>query len=249
MKLPSLAIVCALAIADGALAAGPARVDGDDEETAGPAGDEGEGDEIDVPAAAHGRISLVDEAERELGARREIKYTHKTVVDERRGVFDFDCSGFVSYALARSDADAYRAVHDLAHKRPLARHYVELFEGLDGKTGAWAPVRRVEDLRPGDVVAWLKPADVVTRNTGHVMIVAARPRRDARGWRVPIVDSTAAPHGKGDARKQTGESGLGTGTIVLDVDDAGAPVAYHWSTWSKSKAHTTTIAMARPRRP
>ncbi len=241
MKLGGLLAVILLAHAASARGAG------DDEETAGPAGEEGEGDDIDVPATPRGRTTLLDEAERELAERREIHYTHKTFVDEAHGVFDFDCSGFLGYALARSDADAYRVVRAFARKRPLAKDYVALFEGLDGKDGPWAPVRRVQDLRPGDVVAWLKPADVVSRNTGHVMIVAERPRRDKRAWRVPIVDSTAAPHGRSDERKRDGRQGLGSGSVVLEVDDGGAPVAYHWSTWSKSKEHATTIVMARPR--
>jgi hypothetical protein len=247
MRIAGL-VLLSMVLASPAAARGKGGAAEGDEEEAGPPGAEGEGDEIEVPGAgARGRASLLEEAERELRARREIGYTHKTHVDERAGVFDFDCSGFVDYALAHSNVEAYGAVHALSRKRPLAKHYVELFQGLEGKTAPWAPVRRVDDLRPGDVLAWLEPADVVSRNTGHVMVVAERPRRNGRTWRVPIVDSTAAPHGSSDARKRAGERGLGTGTVVLEVDAGGAPIAYHWSTWSKSKEHATTIAMGRPR--
>jgi hypothetical protein len=90
-----------------------------------------------------------------------------------------------------------------------------------------------------------QPADVVTKNTGHVMIVRG-PRCATKHRRVvvPIIDSTAVPHGKGDSRKERGLTGLGTGEVLLVVDEHGAPIGYRWSRGTKATLHLTTIALA-----
>lgn len=99
---------------------------------------------------------------------------------------------------------------------------------------------------PGDIVAWLKPADVSTKNTGHIMIVRARVSRDRPGQiAVPVIDSTSVRHGTSDSRYRTQSTGLGTGTIYLTVDASGAPRGYLWSHGSKSHEHATAIALGR----
>jgi hypothetical protein len=108
-------------------------------------------------------------------------------------------------------------------------------------------VRRAIDLAPGDVIAWLEPSDVQTKNTGHVMIVREAPRVDRKHADVivvPIIDSTGVPHGKSDSRKATKATGLGTGEVLLIVDETGAPIGYRWSRGSKARVHLTTIALA-----
>src|SRR5262249_21622506 len=127
-----------------------------------------------------------------------------------------------------------------------ARDYVEVF-----KSGAdpdhWTRVRKIADLKPGDVIAWLKPADVDSTNTGHIMIVETPPKMRAGGeWVVGILDSSARPHGASDSRKAADITGLGHGTIVLIPDADGAPRAYRWSEWRKSEEHETEIVLARP---
>src|SRR4051812_27845757 len=44
---------------------------------------------------------LATEARRELAAMQSSHYQHRTAVDEETGSFDYDCSGFVDYALGR----------------------------------------------------------------------------------------------------------------------------------------------------
>jgi hypothetical protein len=218
-----------------------------------------EGDEPGLPAATRGGSgdssprALLSEVDRQLGRMRSSAYTHATVIDEANGVFDFDCSGFVGYALSGAAPAAWAelAAATTGHgKRPLARHFEGFFASLPvgPASGHWQRVARVGDLQPGDVVAWVKPADVVSKNTGHVVIVhgPVTPYAERPGaFLVPVADSTSVLHGRSDSRKATQGTGLGTGTLVLVGDANGAPVAYRWSLGSRAAEHATTVAMAR----
>ena len=191
---------------------------------------------------------LADEAHRELTAMISSTYDHTTYVDESKGVFDYDCSGFVNYALSQVLPDALATLESATEARPLAEDYETFFAGIGatGKSGRWRSVARAMDLVPGDVVAWLEPADVDTGDTGHVMIVRDLPTpnaKDASEILVPITDSTSTPHGPADSRTASGATGLGTGTIGLLVDASGAPKQYHWTGGYSTKAETTSIAL------
>src|SRR5262245_48618446 len=62
----------------------------------------------------------------------------------------YDCSGYVNSVLKQSAPRAYADVKRL-RSRPRVREYVEsIVEGDDG----WQRVRRVADLKAGDIVAW-----------------------------------------------------------------------------------------------
>jgi hypothetical protein len=90
-------------------------------------------------------------------------------------------------------------------------------------------VKTADALVRGDVIAWKKPANSLSTNTGHVVIVAGAPsKRSDSEFVVPIIDSTALPHGRGDSRYQRG-TGLGTGSIVLVVDAQGRPSGFKWT--------------------
>jgi len=248
LQLTLFSAACSRATAPSAATVEPSIQPAD--ETSEEPGDEAEGVGDELPAMPSFRPvlgSLAAEGERELAMVRSTHYTHRTNVDESLGRFDYDCSGFVSYAMARVAPAAYEAVHSFAAHRPLARDYVAWILSLSGASRAsWAPIPTVQSLRAGDVVAWLKPASVVSRNTGHVMIVMGSPRsRSASEWVVPIIDSSAMAHGSGDARKAAHETGLGRATVVLVVDASGSPVAYRWSEWARSPVLPTQIVLAR----
>ena len=197
------------------------------------------------PAA--GLLAL--EALRELSLMRASRYSHRTRVDEAEGTFDFDCSGLVGYALARAAPDALVALQRATVKRPLAKHFVSFLASLPaGGEGRWRRVARATDLAPGDLIAWLKPDDVSSKNTGHVMIVreAAPLSAPAAGVVfVAVIDSTSVRHGASDSRSRMHASGLGEGTIGLVLDAEGAPVGYQWSRGSRARTHATTIALGR----
>jgi hypothetical protein len=206
-----------------------------------------EGDDPVVFPETQVERDVLGQAMHVFGAMRSTAYTHTTTIEAATGKFEFDCSGFVGYVLAQSQPRALAELRTaMKKKRPLAKHFVGFFQNLP-EDSAWRRIARAEDLAPGDMIAWLKPADVVTKNTGHIMIVRDRPRRDEKYpdvWVVPIIDSTAVPHGKGDSRKDTGITGLGTGEVLLVVDESGAPIGYRWSRGTKATLHLTTIALA-----
>jgi hypothetical protein len=194
---------------------------------------------------------LAGESARQLAAMKITAYEHTTFVDEATGTFKYDCSGFLGYSLNRVLPAHLAAVKTFnAVSRPLAKHYELFFESIDlgAKKSGWSRVARAIDLRPGDVVAWLKPADLVSSNTGHVMIVrdkpAVNPKR-ADEVIVPITDSSASFHGSTDTRYPSGE-GLGNGPIGLIVDGSGKAIKYRWTGGVSTKEYATAISLGRP---
>jgi hypothetical protein len=200
--------------------------------------------------------ALYMEANRELTTMTSSAYTHETYVDETQRIFNFDCSGFLIYALTRSDPHAISDLETERHEsRPLAEDFVGFFSALPqpGQTNGtfgekrWDKVLRVVDLERGDVVAWLEPQASDSRNTGHTMIVRSKLANHpyiAGGILVPVIDSTETPHGADDTRAPSGQ-GLGAGTIVLLTDSGGAPIGFKWSDSPDSKAISTTVRLAR----
>jgi hypothetical protein len=244
-----LLFVVACVHAPPATAAPPALDDPDGSETE-PAGDGDEGDdaplELSTGPAGGGSPALLAEARRELAAMRASAYTHHTHVDEARGTFDYDCSGFLDYALRRADPAAFAELVHATVRRPLAKHVVAFLEAGGGPT--WHRIARARDLVAGDVIAWRKPADVVTRNTGHVLIVRGKPIADPAypgALIVPIIDSTAVTHGTSDSRRADHATGLGQGEVILVLDSTGAPIGYRWSRGRKAHVHPTRVALGR----
>lgn len=203
-----------------------------------------EGDDPVPLSAAHGG-TLFAEAQRQLHGMRSTRYSHAISIDERAGRFDYDCSGFVGYALAQVNGAALLEVRNQPGKRPLAKDFEAFFSKLSVLgSNHWVAVRTVDALAQGDVIAWRRPASSQSRNTGHVMVVAAAALQRAPGeFVVPIVDSTAVPHGRTDERSARG-SGLGMGSIVLLVDAQGRPTGFRWSPKSH-RAWETDISMGR----
>jgi hypothetical protein len=195
-----------------------------------------------VTAGEVTRGSLLGEVRRELAAARHTHYQHPTEVDEQSGEFDYDCSGFLDYALQRIDPAAYRAL-PVSKTRPLAQDVVHQIRS--GKPGPWQQVATAAQLRPGDVVSWLTPQDSDSDNTGHVMIVLATPTENARRdneWLVQVADSTTSPHAA-DSRIGGSPNGLGTGTIGLVADDTGQPVGYYWRGGVSTELKHTVVAL------
>jgi hypothetical protein len=191
---------------------------------------------------------LLREAERELSNMRSSRYQHTTRVDEEAGDYRYDCSGFIDYALERVAPEAFAALPHRPGKRPLAQDFVQLFEdlGAGGKPKRWRAVASPAALRPGAVLAWRKPHDIDSHNTGHVMIVAGRPRPSTsmdNELLVPVIDSTQSAHA--DDSRSAGETGLGSGTIGLVLDDSGAAVGYRWRGGRSRRILYTAVAFAR----
>ena len=214
-----------------------------------------EGDDDAFPVSATsaapgaGGTALLNEANRIVGRMKSSTYSHKTHVDEASAEYDLDCSGLVDYALSRVCPDALATVprSEGKGKRPLAKHFVELIDGLapGAKNARWKRVAKASELAPGDIVAWLKPADVVSNNTGHTMIVRAPVTVEHGEVTVPIIDSTSMRHGADDSRFASKATGVGLGNIHLIVNEAGAPTGYRWSNGKKSRNHNCVVALGR----
>jgi hypothetical protein len=218
----------------------------------------GGGPHVEAITASLPKSPLLEEATRELHAMRASSYTHTTEVDEENGVFDFDCSGFVSYVLRVRAPDALAAIPVGPKGRVRAEDYVAYFCALDDASSSpWMRLDRASALRGGDVIAWLRAEDSGSKSTGHVAVVAAQPTRiapsdpiaaigGAEEWLVRVIDSTESPHAD-DARADDHKSGLGEGTIGIILDESGAAIGFRWKGGVSSEAHATTIAMARLR--
>lgn len=182
-----------------------------------------------VIGATPGTTALLREVERELRELRATHYAHVTSVDERSGEFDFDCSGFLGYALSRALPATWDAVRARLSDRPVARDFVSFFSSLGPREPEFTRVMQASDIHAGDIVAWLESPGAP--DTGHVGIVAAAPtpspdRPDE--LLVPIVDSASHTHASADTRA-AGENGLGVGTIGILVDQAGQPTGHRWA--------------------
>lgn len=201
--------------------------------------------------AATARVmNLLEDIEHSL---RSARYRHDTVVNVREGRYEFDCSGMIAWVLARTAPVAHRATLSTAGgSRPLAADYARHFLRVanDGRAHhGWRRVARVEDARPGDVLAWIKPRIVPSHNTGHIGFVVEPPVRSTtieNGWLVRIADSSSYQH-QDDTREGTERTGFGRGTLLITVNpDSGAPVAFGWFGERSRWVLETSIAIARP---
>ncbi len=183
---------------------------------------------------------------------RKSKYNHATVVDERQGRYEFDCSGFVTWVLRRAAPGAYSSVLGRsANARPLARDYY--YELSRAPLGVHTPrgvrqVARIDEAEPGDIVAWLKPALLQSPHTGHVGFLLEKPRAVAAvegGYLVRIADASSYQHDDDD-RFGSGRTGFGSGTILLVADpETGAPRAYGWYGLRSAYILETSISIGR----
>jgi hypothetical protein len=178
----------------------------------------------------------------------ESTYSHGFQVDERRGIYAFDCSGMVTWVLRKSTPLAARSTARGLAGRPLARDFQRRIASvLPGHTrDGWSRVARVQDAAPGDVVAWLKPRLLDSANTGHVAFVVLPPRRVPHynnAYLVRVADSTSLLH---DRDTRVGRNGFGLGTILLVTDpETGAPQAYGW-VGLQYRVFETAIVIGRP---
>lgn len=183
---------------------------------------------------------------------RESKYNHATVVDEREGRYEFDCSGFVTWVLRRTAPGAHAALLSRSLKRrPLARDYY--WEIARAPLGEKTPrgmrrISRIDEAEPGDIVAWLKPAQLRSPHTGHVGFLLERPRalpELEHAYVVRIADASSYQHDEDD-RVGTGRTGFGSGVILLIADpQTGQPKAYGWFGRRSAYFFETPIALGR----
>jgi hypothetical protein len=180
----------------------------------------------------------------------ESEYTYGFSVNEKQGIYRFDCSGMAQWILRKAAPVAALTIGQGLTPRPLARDFQRRIARLpsERERGGWRRVARLRELAPGDVVAWLKPAEVQSPNTGHVAFVVLPPVLApgyANAYLVRVADSTRLLH---DDDTRAGRTGFGFGTILLVADpDTDAPVAFGW-VGLRWRTFETPIALGRPLR-
>lgn len=202
----------------------------------------------DGPANAASK-SVYDEAMRILTSIHSTKYEHKTDIDEKEGHYYCDCSGFVGYVLNRTvSKDDHKGPLHNGDRRPVAAEFEQHFEAAPVKADRstlWQQVVRLEDARPGDVIAW-RLAVPKPNDTGHVVIVAERPVVENDGIiKVVAIDSTVLP--SADLTADKGKTGIGRRTMWFTVDKDGRPTGYiRGSRSGKPKTDAISIGRALP---
>ncbi|HEY6729174.1 MAG TPA: hypothetical protein VI197_34425 [Polyangiaceae bacterium] len=178
----------------------------------------------------------------------ESQYTYGFAVNERNGIYNFDCSGMTYWVLKKAAPRAAAALTYGLEQRPLARDIHRRIASVrpDAPRHGWQRISRVDALEPGDVIAWIKPEVIRSPNTGHVGFVVLPPvpvPRQEHAYLIRFADSTRLLH---DDDTREGRNGFGMGTILLLSDPAtGAPIAYGWA-GLKWRSFETAIALGRP---
>lgn len=184
---------------------------------------------------------------------KQSRYQHGTVVRPSKGHYFFDCSGMAGWVLRRSAPLALRVLGRPRGRRPLARDYHHHIARIRPGTrrGPWFRVPDAASARPGDVVSWVRPPWFPSKSTGHVAFVVSGPRPNHGG--IPgvllrVADASRYRH-EADTRSR-GETGFGTGVLLLATDPSGQSVAYGWagSLTPPEWLVPTKIAIGRPLR-
>ena len=183
---------------------------------------------------------LSEAARHLLASVKSTSYSHHSAIDEDSGSFVTDCSGLVTWLL-RQELPEHLAAVPIRHGRshPVAVDFQEAFAA--GATG-WQRITRVQDVRPGDVLAWRYLNPKPGKSTGHVMVIDSAATSDGENdFSVAVFDSTTAPH---DDDTRSDADGVGRGIIHLRVDADGAPVEVRGKT--SAAFHKHAFAIGRP---
>ncbi|WP_052559190.1 hypothetical protein [Enhygromyxa salina] len=181
--------------------------------------------------------------------RTDTVYSHSTRVRSKQGVYHFDCSGMINWMLGRVGKAGKAALETLDRERPVAATYVRIIKKAPTHRGrgGWQQIDDIEDVEPGDLFAWKRPADWPKGgNTGHIGVVIAKPAAVAHienAWVVRVIDSTRYRH-QDDTRGE-GETGFGRGTLLFVTDDDGRPIGYGWHGSDSSGFYRTEVVFGR----
>ena len=149
-----------------------------------------------------------------------------------------DCSGFLLAMFERAHYPTQSAMGFLSEakkrKRPAAEDFVYSIEKEEG----FKRIRRVADIKPGDLIAhaMLNAEDrKETGTTGHVFLVNSAPKQIASWnpvvegttqYEVSMIDSNNEHLGADDSRLANRVQGLGKGTIRIYADAKGELVGW-----------------------
>ena len=178
--------------------------------------------------------------------RTDTVYKHSTKVRRKDGLYHFDCSGMINWMLPRVSK---RALETLDRERPVAATYVRTIQKAPSDRGrkGWQNIIDIEQVEPGDLFAWRRPADWPKGgNTGHVGVVVARPSpvpSIKNAYVVRVIDSTRYQHQ--DDTRSGDETGFGSGTLMFVTDDDRHPIGYGWHGSDSGGFYTTDVVFGR----
>jgi len=192
---------------------------------------------------------VISQASTLLANLKATRYSHRTHVDEERGVVELDCSGLAFFLLRKAAPRSLLTVPIApGRRRSRAIEFYQAFARapvLERETvGGWKRVLRLLDAQPGDFIAWRVPVVPTKGDTGHIAVILQKPVLEKDGIvRVVILDSTGSRHAMDSRRK--GSGGVGKGVMWYAVDRAGTPIAYYWSSLRR-EPKAVPIAIGRP---
>ena len=128
-----------------------------------------------MTAEATQGAAILAEAVRIFNNTKQTLYQYPAyLVEESSGVYQIDCSGFVSYILANVAPEHWKLIPTIHWPVPLAFEFFLFFNALptDGSDG-WSSVASLLDCVPGDIIAWRRLA--TAGDTGHVFVVTGSP--------------------------------------------------------------------------
>ena len=194
-------------------------------------------------ATAFSSELIATEAGTILSAIKDTDYSHKSFIDEKTGVYISDCSGFLSYIIARTRPQALEEVKiSEGHKsRRAVNFYDTIVRAGKENVPCWTRIFRLEDAEPGDIMVWVNPPD--SGDSGHAMIIMEAPVPEGKQlFKIKICDSSKSPHGQ-DSRA-SGSNGIGSGFIFVETNENGSPSACRWHSIS-SKNISRPIVIGR----
>lgn len=226
-------------------------------------------------AADSAADKIFNKAESLLGTVKDVHYEHLHSAANQQvdgNIAHNDCSGFVSYLLAKYAPAQYSAIASEQPDKnyPQAKIYAQFFNTLSAAQSShagWLKVDNFRDLKRGDFIAWAKQVVPGQKpgNSGHVAIVAEPPgdvaettvnEKQVRFIALKVIDSSSVDHFPPDTLPpnagQKHRDGLGEGFVRIIVDADNHPIGYWEGTyWNegdkpiKGPSYTPTIGFAR----
>jgi hypothetical protein len=164
-----------------------------------------------------------------------------------------DCSGLVDALLQRTAPQVLKVFqHQHWKSYPKAENYYAAIAASDG----FILRKDMNAVEAGDIFA---AKFVNDKDTGHVMLVDAKPRLietpvepivpDTQQWEIVVIDSSSS-HGKSDTRYRPSgpkQSGIGRGSVRVYTDSSGQLVGWVMTMAARSKWRSSgALAIGKP---
>ena len=143
----------------------------------------------------------------------------------REYVVHADCVAFVEDMFKRARTGVPEQIPTQKFKNWHSIH--DYVPAMDAEAG-FTKIAKVEDLRPGDVIAWLFIDMKGHRHDGHIALIDTAPVKiksrtpytwSSTQYEVKIIDTSSEIKSADDTRAPSNSKGVGRGTIRLYADD------------------------------